>query len=136
MANELTVGDLLKVRFRKLLFAQLGRESGGSLGVSQQGLIVLDPRSRTSLARVMLHELIHVKRPMWSETRTLKEERRLWELATWREKAELYRLLGKGKVWEGEEDIEDEPEIQSGSEPEGSSSTASSSDTDSGGRIH
>lgn len=106
--TDLTVADLLKVRIRHLLFAPLGKENGGSLGVSQQGLVVLDPRERSPLARTLLHELIHVKRPMWSETRTRQEESRLWGQATWKEKGELYRLLGKAKVWDGQQEFEDE----------------------------
>lgn len=113
MSDELTVAVLLKVRVRHLLFAALGKENGGSLGVSQQGLVVLDPRSRSPLARTLLHELIHVKRPMWSETRTLQEENRLWHLATWKEKGELYRLLGKAKVWDGQQDFDVDEDVVS-----------------------
>lgn len=105
MDKELTVADLLKVRFRQLLFAPLGREQ--ALGTAQQGLITLDPRSRTPLARNLLHELIHVKRPLWSEPKVLREESRLWGEATWQEKAELFKLLGRGKVWAGEHDFDE-----------------------------
>lgn len=111
-SEELTVAELLKVKVRRLLFAPLGKENGGSLGVSQQGLVVLDPRSRSPLARTLLHELIHIKRPMWSETRTLQEDNRLWHLATWQEKGLLYAMLGKAKIWAGEQDFdEEEPEL-------------------------
>ena len=121
MAEELKVADLLKVRLRQLLFAPLGKEQ--ALGTAQQGLVVLDPRSRTPLARNLLHELIHVKRPLWSEPKVLREESRLWNSATWREKGELFRLLGKAKIWEGEEDFEDKFEVQSGSKTKGHSTS-------------
>jgi hypothetical protein len=117
MAPELTVAGLLKVRFRKLLFAPLGREV--ALGTAQQGLLVVDPRPRTPLARVLMHELIHVVRPLWSEGKTLREERRLWRVATWQEKAQLFKLLGKGEIWDGshdfQEELDDKTDIQTGS---------------------
>lgn len=118
MAEELRVEDLLKVKVRKLLLAPLGREQ--AVGTAQQGLIVLDPRSRTPLARTLLHELIHLKRPLWSEPRVLREESRLWRESTWQEKGELFIRLGKAKVWRGEEEFDDEVEVQGGGQPEGS----------------
>jgi hypothetical protein len=116
MAEELKVEDLLKVKIRRLLLAPLGREQ--AIGTAQQGLIVLDPRSRTPLARTLLHELIHLKRPLWSEPRVLREESRLWQASTWQEKGELFIRLGKAKVWQGEEEFDDEVEVQGGGKPE------------------
>jgi len=136
LSSQLTVADLLKVKIRRLLFAPLGREQ--AVGTAQQGLIVVDPRTRIPLARVLLHELIHVKRPFYSEPKTLREERRLWNLATWQEKAELFKLLGKGRVWDGVEDFDEEEEdgttIQTGRKPEvAATPDANSPTTGSGG---
>lgn len=112
MAQEkpLTIADLLKVKVR-IFFAPLGREM--AVGQAQAGVLLVDPRPRIPGAKILLHELIHVKRPLWREWRVLQEESRLWNNATWQEKAELYRLLGKGKVWEGEQEFEDgETDVQ------------------------
>jgi len=101
---DLTVAQLLKTKVRKIILCKLNFPYQGT---AMQGVVVLDPTERTPLARVLLHELIHVQRPMFSEARTLKEERRLWRNATWREKAELYRMFRHAKVWEGEQAFDD-----------------------------
>lgn len=108
LSEALTVADLFRVKIRRLIYMPLGKE--GTFGATQQGVITLDPRRQSPLARTLLHELIHVKRPLLSEWRVVLEERRLWKAATWQQKAELYRLLGKGQVWAGEQDFDDEEE--------------------------
>ncbi len=69
--------------------------------------ILLDPR-HSPLARTLLHELIHVDHPDWSEWKVLREERRLWKILTWREKALLYKQLGRGVMLNDEEDNPDD----------------------------
>lgn len=60
------------------------------------------------MAKILLHELIHICRPLWSETRTLKEEGRLWKVSTWKEKAELFKMLGRAHIWSGEGSVPEE----------------------------
>lgn len=120
MEKELTVHQLLQTKF-VLYFFPLKREK--ALGTAQQGVVVLDPDSRSPQARTLLHELIHVRRPLWSEKRVLQEERRLWAKATWKEKAELFKLLGKAKLAKKDEDLDDVFEVQTGSEPKESPAT-------------
>jgi hypothetical protein len=103
MDHPLTVEDALKVRFR-LVYAKLSKPY---MGTAAQGLIVIDPR-KGSPVRTLLHEMIHVARPMYSEWKTQQEERRLWGLTTWQQKGELHRLLGRGKVWNGNHDFDQE----------------------------
>ena len=106
--SELTLSAILTTKVRKIIFAKLSKHF---LGTAMQGVIVLDPRVRTPIARTLLHELIHVRRPMWSESQTFREERRLWYLATWQEIGSLYKMLGKAQNWAGEQEFE-EAEIE------------------------
>lgn len=67
--------------------------------------IELDPRTKSvPLAQVYLHELIHLAHPSWAETRVLSEERRRWKRMSWREKAELYKALGRAKIKDVDDD--------------------------------
>ena len=113
MEKELTIQQLLASKIR-LFYYPLKKLS--ALGTAQQGTVVLDPEGRSPLARTLLHELIHVRRPLFSEARVIREERRLWKKSTWREKAELYRMLGRGRAVGSEEELEDEFEVQGGSQ--------------------
>jgi len=97
--ETVTIAEALAANFDTLLFAPLGQQ--GAHATAVQGLIQVDPRSTTPLARLLLHELFHVVRPMWSETRVRQWESKLWRSATWKEKAKLYKLLGKGRLWDG-----------------------------------
>ena len=55
--------------------------------------IKIDPRV-PHVGHTLLHELTHVRHPSWSETRVVRETARLWKRMTWKQKADLYRLLG------------------------------------------
>lgn len=92
----MTIEDLLNAKFTHLYFAPLGQF--GAHAIAVQGMIQVDPRSQCP-GRKFLHELIHIRQPMWSETKVTQWEGKLWRRATWRQKAELYRLLGKAEVW-------------------------------------
>jgi hypothetical protein len=59
--------------------------------------IAIDPRGPRP-ARTLFHELLHLAHPRWSERRTLAEDRKRWPKLTWKEKAALYQLLGKGAI--------------------------------------
>lgn len=60
-------------------------------------VISIDPRVREP-ARYLLHELIHLERPAASETWVKAETARRWARASWREKAELLRMLGAARM--------------------------------------
>jgi hypothetical protein len=72
-------------------------------GMSQGRKIWIDPRTPWP-HHVLLHELIHVENPSWSETRVSEETTRRWKVMTWRQKAELLQLLGSARVGENAED--------------------------------
>ena len=65
--------------------------------------IRVDPRSY-NLAKSLLHEYTHILHPGWSERRVRAEESRLWRLLSWRQKAALYRRLGRGRTEHAERD--------------------------------
>ena len=96
----LTIDEILLTRVQ-ILFCGLKRENCHA--IAQAGLVAIDPSSGAAAAKNLLHELIHVRRPLWSETRTRQWESKLWRAATWQQKGELYRMLGRAKVWNGEE---------------------------------
>ena len=96
----LTIDEILLTRAR-ILFCGLYRENCHA--IAQSGLVAIDPSSPVPAAKNLLHELIHVRRPLWSETRTREWESKLWRESSWQQKGELYRMLGKSKIWNGEE---------------------------------
>src|SRR5512145_3219811 len=99
-----TITEALAAPMEVLLFAPLGQQ--GAHATAVQGLLQVDPRSTTPAARLLLHELLHCIRPMWSETRVRQWESKLWRKASWQQKAKLYILLGKGVVWNGSGTVE------------------------------
>jgi hypothetical protein len=62
--------------------------------------IVIDPRGSTVL-ETLVHELVHVEHPSWSEASVQEETERRMKRMTWKQKAKLYQLLGTAKL-EGE----------------------------------
>lgn len=68
-------------------------------GVPAKGerVVRLDPRSRDP-HRFLLHELIHLERPSWSERAVQRETARRWRRMTWRDKAKLLLLLGRARL--------------------------------------
>ena len=93
----------------RIILAPLGRKRGSphepSFGAPLQGetsgrTIWIDPRVPLP-AKVLLHELIHVRHPGWPEDRVLAAEEVRWSRMTWREKAELYKLLGTAEIQGG-----------------------------------
>lgn len=79
----------------RIVLAPLGRQNhrGESLGRT----IWLDPRW-PDVARTLLHELLHIWHPSWSETRVLREERRRWRRMSWKQKAKLYQMLASAQL--------------------------------------
>ncbi len=79
----------------RIVLAPLGRQNAHGM---QQGRVVwVDPRS-PSPARTLLHELIHIERPRWSETRVIRETASRWGGMDWRAKARLLLLLGRARI--------------------------------------
>ena len=79
----------------KLILAPLGRHL--ARGMAQGRTIWVDPR-RPWPGHTLLHELIHVENPGWSETKVRQETTARWRRMGWREKAELLRLLGGARL--------------------------------------
>jgi hypothetical protein len=86
--------------------ARRGRPRGDeALDAPTQGdscgrTIRLDPRL-PNVGRTLLHELLHVWHPGWTEDQVMAAEEYKWTHMTWRKKAALYRMLGNAKL-EGE----------------------------------
>jgi hypothetical protein len=70
-------------------------------GTAQNRTITLDPRS-SEIGKTLLHEMIHLRHPDWSEEAVVSETRLRWGKMSWKEKARLLRLLGSAHL-EGEE---------------------------------
>ena len=80
------------------------REGGGRVhGTAQARTITLDPRG-SEIGKTLLHELLHVRHPDWSEATILAETKSRWTKMSWKEKAHTYKLLGAAHL-EGEEVI-------------------------------
>lgn len=61
----------------------------------------LDPRL-ADVAKTYYHEKLHVRYPSWPEDRIRAKEELDWMRMTWKQKAQLYREIGRGII-EGEE---------------------------------
>ncbi len=70
-------------------------------GTAQNRTITIDPRS-SEIGKTLLHELLHIRHPDWSEEAIVSETRLRWGKMSWKEKARLLRLLGSARL-EGEE---------------------------------
>lgn len=78
------------------------RERGHFLhGTANYRTIKLDPRGSTIL-ETLIHEMTHIDKPSWSETKVKAHTRRQMAKLTWKQKANLLKLLGSAKI-EGEE---------------------------------
>ena len=64
--------------------------------------IWLDPRL-SEVGKTLVHELLHIRHPSWSEEKVVAEEELRWNRMTWKQKANLYRMLGSAKL-EGEDE--------------------------------
>jgi len=60
----------------------------------------LDPRAQ-DVAEVLCRALLRMRHPAWSARAIRTTAKHLWLRKTWREKAEVYRMLGSAKL-EGE----------------------------------
>lgn len=49
------------------------------------------PNARMSMVRLLIHEVIHVWHPGWSERKVVRETRKKFNKMTWKGKAELLK---------------------------------------------
>jgi hypothetical protein len=73
----------------------------GARGMQEGRTVWVDPRD-SSAPQTLLHELINMENPTWSETQVRRETAREWRRMSWREKAALLRMFGRARI--GEED--------------------------------
>jgi hypothetical protein len=66
-------------------------------GTTEGRVIKLDPRS-SELGKTLLHELLHVRHPSWSEVAIISETKLRWGKMGWKEKAKLYQMLSAAKI--------------------------------------
>lgn len=81
----------------RIIFAPLKRHNARGMSAPSDRTLWVDPRLPWP-AHTLLHEMIHIENPSWSETRVRKETARRWRLASWRQKAEWLKLLGHAEV--------------------------------------
>lgn len=91
----------------KIIFAPLNnrhkleREKGLIVDGKTIGRTIwLDPRSK-DIGETLLHEMIHLRKPSLSEKDVIAETKKRWGKMSWKEKANLLRLLGSAEL-EGE----------------------------------
>ena len=70
-------------------------------GTAHNRTITIDPRS-SEIGKTLLHEMIHIRHPDWSEEAVVSETRLRWGKMSWKEKARLLRLLGTARLEGGE----------------------------------
>lgn len=84
----------------RIVLVPLGRT--GAHGHALQRTIWVDPRQPWP-AHTLLHEMIHVENPSWSETAVRRETTRRWRRMTWQQKAALLRMFGRAVIGTPEE---------------------------------
>ena len=70
--------------------------------------IKLDPR--TELTQIIVHELLHVRHPGWTEDEVVVETKVRMEQMTWKEKARLLRDVCGAALLEGEDHVRKDSE--------------------------
>jgi hypothetical protein len=65
--------------------------------------IFLDPRVR--FVDTIIHELLHVRNPGWTEKEVVAETKTRMEQMTWKEKARLLRDVCSAALLEGEDNV-------------------------------
>jgi hypothetical protein len=90
----------------RIVFAPLQRSRSADEevvhGEVEGRIIRIDPRMPFP-AKVLLHEMTHLRHPDWTEENVMAYEELRWAKMSWREKARLYILLGRAKL-RGQED--------------------------------
>jgi hypothetical protein len=75
----------------------MGFGPGLGRGKASGRVVTIDPRKPWP-AHTLLHEMIHVEQPGWSETAVRRETARRWRGMGWRDKAKLLLLLGRARL--------------------------------------
>lgn len=83
----------------RIYLAPLGRSQARGLSIAADRTVWVDPRKPWP-AHTLLHELLHVRHPSWSETRVRKETARRWKKMSAREKARLLKMFGHAIIKE------------------------------------
>ena len=65
-------------------------------GTAQNRTITIDPRS-SEIGKTLLHEMLHIRHPDWSEEAIVSVTRLRWGKMSWQEKARLLRLRGSAR---------------------------------------
>jgi hypothetical protein len=86
----------------RIIFKPLLRENARGLSVPADRTLWIDPRTPWP-AHTLLHELVHIEQPGWSESKVIRETRKRWKASTWRQKAEWLKLLGHAKIGDDDE---------------------------------
>jgi hypothetical protein len=66
-------------------------------GIHQQRTIIIDPRYE-GVVSTFKHELLHLKHPDWTEDEVEIAEHQWWKKSTWKQKAELLKLLAHAEI--------------------------------------
>jgi hypothetical protein len=74
----------------KVIFKQLPRYVFGMCDFTD---IWIDLRKGANPAYTFIHELCHLYHPDWSETKVIKESRKIWKKMSQRQRFELYKKL-------------------------------------------
>ncbi len=68
--------------------------------------IYLDPRTRRNMVRLLIHEVLHVQHPKWSERKIVRETSKRFNEMGWKAKAVFFtQAMSRAKVgWPPKED--------------------------------
>lgn len=76
----------------------------GAHGASEGINIWFDPRSRANLCRTIVHEILHVEHPTWTESKVRRETKKILDKMTWIEQAKLLRkVVTRAKIKDKED---------------------------------
>lgn len=83
------------------LAGRLGLGAGLGRGKAEGRVVYVDPRKPWP-AHTLLHELLHVRHPSWSETRIRRATAARWKRMGWRERAALLQMFGSARLGDDE----------------------------------
>ncbi len=85
----------------RIIFKPLLRSNARGQCVPAARTLWIDPRCPWP-AHTLLHELIHIEQPGWSETAVIKETAKRWRKSSWQQKAKWLKLLAHGRIGDEE----------------------------------
>lgn len=86
----------MKLFRARVVFKRLPKDALGQSYIDEKvDIIELDlaKHDRTNIARTYVHEQLHLAHPEWSETKVLREERRIWKAMSTKQKLAVYRRI-------------------------------------------